>query len=153
MNKNIFIAVSVLLIGAVAFYGGLKYGQNSRQNIFSQNFNGSALNGNVNAGGMRGARFSGGLQGGAASGEIIGKDETSITIKLRDGGSKIIFFSDSTKITKTVDGAQEDLTQGIQILASGEENSDKSIIAKTIQIMPFLPDAAVPKPENSEIGD
>ena len=98
----------------MAFYGGLKYGQNSQQNSFRQNFNGPDLSGNVNAQGIRGAWFSGWLQGGgAASGEIIGKDEESITVNLRDGGSKIIFFSNSTKITKTADGAQEDLKQGI----------------------------------------
>ena len=39
---------------------------------------------------------------GAASirGEIIDKDEISITVKLAEGGSKLVFYSDSTRIMK-----------------------------------------------------
>ncbi|MBU4332336.1 hypothetical protein KKD19_05810 [Patescibacteria group bacterium] len=34
------------------------------------------------------------------NGEIIDKDDVSITLKLEDGGSKLVFYSDATKILK-----------------------------------------------------
>ena len=37
---------------------------------------------------------------GYARGDIIDKDEMSITIKLTEGGSKLVFYSDSTRIIK-----------------------------------------------------
>lgn len=61
---------------------------------------------------MREMRDSGGIpsmegmagrMGGAAAfvrGEIIDKDEMSITVKLVEGGSKLVFYSDSTQILK-----------------------------------------------------
>lgn len=36
------------------------------------------------------------------SGKLINKDETTITIELNDGGSKLIFYSDDTKILKSI---------------------------------------------------
>jgi hypothetical protein len=42
------------------------------------------------------------MRGGAAfvRGEIIDKDEMSITVELVEGGSKLVFYSDSTQILK-----------------------------------------------------
>lgn len=41
------------------------------------------------------------MRGGTSrlNGEIIDKDDTTITLKLEDGGSKLIFFSDSTRVS------------------------------------------------------
>ena len=53
------------------------------------------------------------IQGnGMIAGEIISKDDKTITLKDRAGGSKIVFFSDKTAIAKTTDGALADLTVG-----------------------------------------
>jgi len=45
---------------------------------------------------------SGNLSNGATRlvGEILYKDDTTITLKLTDGGSKLIFYSDETKVMK-----------------------------------------------------
>ena len=86
-------------------------------------------------GGTRGERNSGGF----VVGEIILKDDKSVTVKLNDGGSKIIFTSDSTSVTKSAQGALSDLQIGTQILANGMPNQDGSITAQTIQLSPQLP--------------
>jgi len=89
------------------------------------------------AGGQRGANFIGG--------EIIAKDDKSVTVKLPDGGSKILFFSASTEITKSVAGSSEDLQIGQTISANGETNDDGSVNAKTIQLRPKLETPPAPQ--------
>jgi len=42
-------------------------------------------------------------------GEILELDETSITIKLTDGGSKLIFYSSETSVLKFKDSTNEDI--------------------------------------------
>ena len=83
-----------------------------------------------------GAGFRGGnsTTTGFVSGEIISKDDKSITVKLRDGGSKIVFFSDSTEITKFIDGTPTDLEVGKTITIDGTTNQDGSVTAKSIQL-------------------
>ena len=133
MNKSIVIIIAVtLIVGAGAFYGGMKYAENKatagRQQR-TQQFSGNA-----------GAGFSGGTGGGQRggggfiSGEILSKDDKSVTVKLQDGGSKIVFLSDSTKITKSTDGALSDLEVGKNVSVNGTANSDGSITAQTIQL-------------------
>lgn len=77
---------------------------------------------------------SGSENGDFAVGEIIGKDEKSITIKTPGGGSKIIFFSDSTSIGKSAEGSVSDLETGKQVMISGTVGSDGSLSAKNIQV-------------------
>ena len=133
MNKSIVIIIAVtLIVGAGAFYGGMKYAENKatagRQQR-TQQFSGNA-----------GAGFSGGTGagqrggGGFTAGEIITKDDKSVIVKLQDGGSKIVFLSDSTKITKSTDGALSDLEVGKNVSVNGTANSDGSITAQTIQL-------------------
>ncbi|OGM10534.1 hypothetical protein A2Z67_03010 [Candidatus Woesebacteria bacterium RBG_13_36_22] len=135
----IFVAL-ILVVGGGAFYGGVKYQQSkgSFSNLTRQNFQNLSeeqrqqlLQGNI------GGSFQRGIGGGAGTnflnGEVIGKDEQSLTLKMPDGGSKIVFFSGSTKILKTTDGSIDDIGIGEQIMVSGEQNSDGSYTAQTIQ--------------------
>ncbi len=128
----VFIAI-VIIIGGVAFYGGMKYAE-SKKSIGGRN--GFAEFGNLPPGGQVRLGGPGGKVGGAnfTSGEIISKDDKSVTVKLPDGGSKIIFFSDSTKITKSTEGSAEDLKVGENVMANGTANQDGSITAETIQL-------------------
>jgi len=66
----------------------------------------------------------------------IAKDAASVTIKLRDGGSKIIFLSDQTPVLKSATGTSDDLTVGSNVTVSGKPNQDGSISAESIQIRP-----------------
>ena len=86
--------------------------------------------------GRAGGRTGGGTGANFLNGEVIAKDEQSLTLKMPDGGSKIVFFSDSTQISKTTEGLINDIDIGKQIMVSGDQNSDGSYTAKTIQLSP-----------------
>lgn len=142
------ILVVIVIFAAIggAFYGGMKYGgsKNSRGAFFGggpqdfRNLSAEERDKISQQFGSGGARV--GFKGGAntVAGEIISKDDKSVTIKLPNGGSKIIFFSDSTTIIKSADGSINDIEAGKQIIVNGEQNSDGSYTAKTIQISPQL---------------
>jgi hypothetical protein len=68
------------------------------------------------------------------NGEILSVDTQSVTVKLPAGGSKIAFYSASTKISKTVDGTIDDLKVGENLVLNGQDNPDGSMTAQTIQL-------------------
>jgi len=145
MKKFIPIIAVIIIVGAGAFYAGMKYDQSKntganlsasalanmtpeqRQTLFQQR---------QQAGGTNNQRGAIRANGNFAAGEIIAKDDKTITIKLQDGGSKIVFLSDTTPITKSAEGTSADLTIGQQVTASGTANSDGSLTAQNIQIRP-----------------
>ncbi len=139
------IIISIIVIGGGAFYGGMKYEQSkspfsdlSRQNFqnLSPEQRQQLFQGNI------GESFQRGIGRGTGSnllnGKVIDKDEQSLALKMPDGGSKIVFFSDSTQISKTTEGSIDDIEIGKQIMISGEQNSDGSYTAKTIQPSPLM---------------
>jgi len=141
----IFIVV-VLIVGGGAFFAGMKYGQSKGSGRFSmadiQNLTPEERQQRMQQAGIVGgfrSNGSGGNRGGFLSGEILSKSDDSLTVKLPDGGSKIVFFSDSTSITKSTDGVLSDLETGKTIMVNGTTNSDGSITATNIQIRPELP--------------
>ena len=134
--------VAVIIVGAVAFYGGMQYSKSksASQQVASRN-GGGQFQGQGQGGGNKqsgGQRMGGGNgnQGDLAVGDILSKDEKSITVKMKDGGSKIIYFSDSTTIGKTAEGSAADLNVGQQVMVSGKGSSDGSLTAQNIQIRP-----------------
>jgi hypothetical protein len=142
MNKNIInIIIAIVITGSASFYGGMQYTQS--KTVSPQNFANmtqeerQALRGQFGNGtGARGAR----MGNGGANGEIISKDDASITIKLRDGGSKIVFLSNTTPVSKTASGTPADLIVGAQVNAVGTANSDGSMTAQSVQIRPISSD-------------
>jgi hypothetical protein len=141
MKKIVIMILAVVVVGAGAFYGGLKFGGNSKSgapaagaNNF-QNFAGGQGGPVANGAAARRAGLAG-ANGGLVNGDIIAQDATSITVKLRDGGSKIIFYSPSTEIGKFVTGAASDLAVGKTVMVSGKTGSDGSLTAQSIQIRP-----------------
>jgi hypothetical protein len=136
MQKNIIIAVLV----SAALFGGLGYMAGKKSSVNSVPPDGQAFARGGNPGG--GARLGRGAGSGMIGGEVIAKDMTSITVKLRgtqadnSAGSKIIFLSDATQVTKSAQGSTTDLSVGTQISVFGTTNADGSVNAQSIQIRP-----------------
>jgi hypothetical protein len=134
MNKMIAIAIAFAVVGAGCFYGGMVYGKSQAPAT-----RGGALGQFQRAGsGQNGAGA--GLRtrngGGFAAGQILSKDDKSITVKMQDGGSKIVFYSATTQVGRTAAGTTNDLIVGGQVVANGTVNGDGSITASNIQIRP-----------------
>jgi len=141
MKKLILFIIVLIIVGAGAFLGGMKYQQNkiSSQRTSFQNLSPEERQQRLRElGANTGAGFRGGADNGQRSGftagEIIAKDDKSVTVKLQNGGSKIVFLSDSTEITKSAAGALSDLEIGKNIIVNGTANSDGSVTAQTIQL-------------------
>ena len=150
MKKTLPVIIAVIAIGALSFFGGIKFAesQNLQANSLQsgRNFNGSFPGGNGGLpsgiagpnGALTGSRRMG-QNGSFIGGEILNGDDQSITVKLQDGGSKIVFLSASTKIVKTTDGTNDDLAAGKNVMINGTANSDGRLTAVNIQLRPEMP--------------
>ena len=143
-KKNIAAALIIAaFVGGGSFYGGMQYSQSKT----SSRAGGTAFANMTpeqrqarlqQAGGNVGTRRTGGrMQGQFLTGDILTKDDKSITIKLTDGGSKIIYFSASTTIGVTTDGSTTDLITNQHVTVTGNANSDGSVTAQAIHIRPL----------------
>lgn len=129
MKKNITIIISIIVLALVAggsFYGGMVY--KSSQAPATGQRTGLGQRGTTAGRFAAGANF--------ISGTVAAKDDQSITIKAADGSSKIVFYSTTTDVGKSVSGTISDVVVGQTVMASGKTNSDGSISATSIQIRP-----------------
>jgi hypothetical protein len=126
-NKIFIITVMVALIfGGGGFFGGMKYQQTKNPRF--GNFQGA-----------RGGQMTQRNQGlRPVNGEIISADDKSITVKLADDSSKIIFLTESAAINKSEKGTKEDLKAGEKVVVFGQENADGSLTAQNIQLNPVF---------------
>ena len=139
-KKTMWVVIGFVLVAIIFFYVGDKYasgksnGANLTQNSGMRNFGGGQN------GGARGGRG-----GGAVFGTILAKDATSITVQLNNfggnnggtqtaQGSKIVFYTGSTTVLKTVDGTSADLVVGKTVSVNGTPNTDGSVSATSIQL-------------------
>ncbi len=134
-NSLLLMIVLVIVVGAGSFYGGMRYEQSKTP---SRGAGADAqMRGRFRGMGGLGFGMGGGRGGdGFAIGEILSKDDKSFTLKLRDGGSKIIFYTTSTQVRKTTDGNLDELTVGKQVTVNGAANSDGSVTAQMVQMRP-----------------
>jgi Domain of unknown function (DUF5666) len=83
-------------------------------------------------------------RGGAVNGQIVSQDAQSITVANKSGGSSIIFYDTTTTITKSTHGQASDLSVGSNVVVSGSSNSDGSITAQNINILPANASSTMP---------
>lgn len=130
MKKNFIIIIAAAIVACgLAFCGGTFYGKSKASPNFAFGNRQSGLN-------VANRQLNNRDRAGFVNGEIIAKDDMSITIKMRDGGSKIIFYSASAEISKFAKGEITDLTIGQNIMVNGAANADGSMTAQTIQLRP-----------------
>lgn len=149
-NNNIITTLIVaVVVGAASFYGGLQYErQQSSKDMGKQMMigeaghpvqigAGQAMNG-TRKGMMAGNNNFAQGQNRPVMGEIISQDDKSITVKMRDGSTKIVMISDKTEIHKEATGTKAELQKGQTVAAFGIKNSDGSVTANTIQLNPMM---------------
>lgn len=148
------MVIGLLLVGGGGFYAGMKYGLSKQQTNFSNFAQRSGMPGGMGpgAGGQTGSIRQGGKTGQNAmsfvNGELISKDETSMTLKLQDGGSKLVYFSTSTQVMKSSEGTINDLVVGQNLMINGKSNQDGSVTAQTVQMRPEMPELPMPQVGN-----
>ena len=131
-NNTISMIVVVVVIAGASFFLGMKY-QQSRPRTLG-NFQGGR-----NGGGNFGAGI-GGRNGTnrPVNGEILKSDDTSITVKMNDGSSKIVLVTSSTAINKATEATKNDLKTGEKVNVFGMTNADGSVTAQNIQLNPMF---------------
>jgi hypothetical protein len=135
--KNVYYVLIAIVIAGAAFYGGMQFSQ-SQASAGGNNAQRQRQFGNGNINGRFGVGR-GGPGGNLTNGEIMSKDAQSITIKMRDGSSKIVFYSPSTRVGKTTDATSDDLKEGTTVMVTGTSNTDGSVTAQSIQLgNPFV---------------
>ena len=129
-------ALIFIVIAGGAFYGGMKYAEGNRTAGFRNGNSANLPEGTQARFGQAGGMGASNTRGGAlmTAGEIIAKDEQSITVKLQDGGSRIVFLSASTPITKNASADASDLSIGESVAVMGSTNQDGSVTAQSIQV-------------------
>jgi len=136
-NKIISAIIILIIIAGGSFYGGMLYAKSQATNSAEANRAGFAGLANRTGRTGDGANFT--------TGSIIGKDSTSITLQLPGtGGSKIIFYSTTTPISKMTSGTSTDLANGTNVSVTGTTNADGTITAQSIQIRPAGQGAPTP---------
>ncbi len=133
-NKIVAIVIGALFLSG-SFYAGMKYGQGSVSS--SQGIGGNFKQGQFDGISGNGARpGTRATSGGIVSGEVLSKDDKSITVKLRNGGSSIVILAPSTSFMKSTAGTLADIPTGKQVIVTGIPNSDGSVTAQTVQVRP-----------------
>jgi hypothetical protein len=138
MKTAIWAVLAAVLFGALGFWGGVTYQKTqSPSSSFAGRFGGgaggfgsSSTGGSRSAGGVRGANAAN-----VATGTVISEDAQSITVKTADGGSKTLFVSSQTEISKQQVLTTSDIKVGDQIAAFGQA-ANGGIDARMVQIVP-----------------
>ena len=101
MKTAIWVVLAAVLFGAVGFYGGVTYQKSQAPSGFAGRFGGGA-GGFGGPGGAGGSSSAGGARAGAnvTTGTVIAQDSSSITVKGADGGSKTVFVTAQTQVSK-----------------------------------------------------
>ncbi len=132
-NFVLIIILSLLVGGGIGFFGGMQYQKGQRSAAFGQ-----FTNGQFGARAGTGALGLRGRNGNGAVGTILSADANSITVKLAEGGSKIVLLTASTSFNKATAATAGDLAVGGTVAAFGTENSDGSITASNVQLNPQM---------------
>lgn len=142
-HQNLFVLGSIaLLIAGAAFYGGMKYQMSvqaaadaariaARSERGGQGIQGGQ--GGFGRGGMGGAGGMGGGRFMPTVGKVLSKDDTSLTVELSEGGSRIVILSGETRVTHTEEITLDTVQVGDSVTVMGQPNADGSVTAQRIE--------------------
>jgi hypothetical protein len=137
-NISVPLIVAAIALCAAGFFGGMKF-----EDYQLSKTRGSAMRQFPGTGGARG-----GAGGRQITGNIVSVDDTSLTVKLPDGSSKIVILSDITTINKAAEATKSDLKTGDKVAVFGTNNADGSVTAQNIQLNPVMRgDSGSPAPK------
>ncbi len=146
IKKNPMLAGSIVAIicAVLGFFGGMKYQQTkipmfgrSGQNNMSGGIQNTADN--KQTGTVKNTKNGTGMGfGGMQIGTVSSIDDTSMTVKLQDGSSKIVILSGTTNYKTTIAAAKSDIKIGDTIAVSGSTNTDGSVSAQSVQLNPEM---------------
>ncbi len=119
------MVILILVFTAGGFFMGMKY-QESKSGRFANQQSGFNM--------MRQGRGQNAFR--PTAGEIINADDKSITVKLQNGSTKIVLLTEKTAINKAEKATKDDLKTGERVAIFGQENTDGSVAAQTIQLNP-----------------
>jgi hypothetical protein len=128
MKKKYLVHVIWLAVAIIAFAGGMYYGKTTASSSLAGRAGSFASSTRGGFGGR------GGNGGGFVTGQIVSKDAQSLTVRLPNGNSEIVFYSSSTSVIKPSPASVSDLTAGTNVVIGGTQNSDGSVTAQTIQV-------------------
>lgn len=143
-KKHILLGATTIIALGAGFFGGVTYEKQSIATYSSEqgvSMRGGAGNRAAGFGGT-GVRTGGGARGAGSAGDgfsigkILSHDNKSITIRTSDGGSKIVYFSDTTSISKSASTVSTDLSVGERVRVNGKSSPDGTISAENIDILP-----------------
>jgi hypothetical protein len=139
MNKQNKIIIGGIVVIILAFFGGMKFGE-ARGVTAKLGFGPAAMMAQGQGGragvGMGGRAGAGRQNGGFVTGQILSKDETSLTVKLPTGGSKVVILSTTTPVSKMAAGSYNDLSVGSEVMVTGSTNTNGSVNATSVELRP-----------------
>ena len=130
MKKNnlTLVIVIAVVVGGLAFWGGVQYQKKQIGNFRSDQ------PANIRGQLKEMPERSGTQLGRAVNGEIISVEDETITIKTQEDDTRIVVFSDLTRINKTNEGSIADLQIGEQVMVVGAEDTSGVMTAQNISI-------------------
>lgn len=130
------VIIICLAVGGASFYGGTLMSKKSTSNFQGQ-FSGMAnRTGNATGRATNGKMGNGSANGGMINGEILKLDDNTVTIKLSDGSSKIVYLSADTTISKFTEATKQDLEIGKTVMINAKTDTSGNQTAQFIQLRP-----------------
>ena len=125
----IIVAVILVIVAAAGgFFAGLMYQKTQASALGAagrSNFAGRFGQSGQNAAAFRPVR-----------GQVLSMSDTTLTVKMSDGSTKIVVLSSSTAFMQSTKAALTDIKTGDTINVVGTANSDGSVTAQDVQINP-----------------
>jgi hypothetical protein len=151
MWKTVITGVlCAVLAGALGFWGGVTYQKNQTPSFGGgtaggdgtfqppAGFDPSQMPGGPGAQGGQGGTGGNGarrMAGGVATGTVLAADSKSITLKIASGGSKTVYLTADTRISKQETLTASQIKVGENVMAVGQSASG-GITARSVQVVP-----------------